>query len=72
MLVRLCRVLGVPYTITSNTFCSSNRLPTWRPETSDVAARRTSPGLRPYCLALSRFTLISSVGISLGYCTVAL
>jgi hypothetical protein len=47
MLLRLCRVSGVLQTTTENTFCSSNRLPTWIPEISVDSARRTSPGFKP-------------------------
>ena len=47
ILVRLWRVSGVLHTTTSNTFCSSNRFPTWSPDSKVAAARRTSPGLIP-------------------------
>ena len=69
MLSKLVRSSGVPHTTTSKTFCSSNRLPTWMPDSSDVAARRTSPGLTPWAAAFSRSTLISTVGSVIGAVT---
>ena len=62
MSVRLRRTSGVPQTCTSKIFCSSNKAPTWRPDTSVVAARRTSPGLMPAACAAGRSTSISMVG----------
>ena len=57
----LRRVDGTPCTITSKTFWSSNRLPTWMPWTSVASARRTSPGVMPTAWAFSRSTSISIV-----------
>ena len=54
---------GVLHTVTWNTFCCSKRLPTSSPASIVAAARRTSPGLRPYRLALSRFDLDLDVGL---------
>ena len=48
---------GVPRTTTSKTFCFSNRLPTWMPDSSVASARRTSPGLMPYRCAFARLDL---------------
>ena len=58
----LCRTAGPPQTTTSNTFCSSYRLPTSRPEIRVAASRRTSPGLSPNAPALARSTSIRTVG----------
>ena len=41
------RFSGMLHTTTSNTFCSSNKLPTLIPDNKVAAARRTSPGLMP-------------------------
>jgi len=62
MLVRLWRTLGSPQTTTSNTFCSSNRLPTVIPDSRVAAARRTSPGLILWRWAAARLVSISTVG----------
>src|SRR5262249_24535172 len=51
-----------PPPTTSNTFWSSNRLPTSIPASSVAAARRTSPGLTPWRSAAGRSTLISTTG----------
>ena len=58
----LRRTSGRPQTCTSKIFCSSKSAPTWMPDTSVVAARRTSPGLIPAAWALGRSTSISMVG----------
>ena len=53
----LRRTSGAPQTCTSKIFCSSNSTPTWMPDTSVVAARRTSPGLIPSRLGLGQVDL---------------
>ena len=50
----LLEVVGAPRTMTSKTFCSSKRLPTFSPLANVVAARRMSPGLRPWRRAAAR------------------
>ena len=59
MSLRFLRRFGAPQTTTSNTFCSWNRLPTVMPPIRADAARRTSPGLRPWTRAFSKSTSIS-------------
>ena len=58
------RLSGVLHTVTWNTFCCSKRLPTSSPASIVAAARRTSPGFKPYRLALSRSTSTSMLGWS--------
>jgi len=57
---------GLPTTTTSNTFCWSKKSPTTSPWVSVPAARRTSPGLRPWRSAAPSFTLTWNVGWVVG------